>query len=132
MTARATLLGMGVLLWLSAAAGTAHAATSDGDPVVGKAIYAQCAACHTIAKGAPNLVGPNLSGVLGKKAATNRKEFAYSAALKKSGLVWNDATLDNWIKNPAAFVPGSKMDFVGLTKKDKRQNVIAYLHQAAR
>ncbi len=125
-------LGVGVLLWLAADAATAHAATSGGDPVVGKAIFAQCAACHAISKGAPNLVGPNLFGVLGKKAATNRKDFAYSAALKKSGLVWDDAAIDNWIKNPAAFVPGSTMDFVGLTKKDKRQNVIAYLKQAAR
>ncbi len=132
MLKRPILSGIGLALWVSTGAANVCAAPTGGDPVVGKAIFAQCAACHTIARGAANLVGPNLFGVLGKKAATNRKDFAYSVALKKSGLVWDDATIDNWIKNPAAFVPGAKMEFVGLTKKDKRQNVIAYLHQAAR
>jgi cytochrome c len=124
-------IGFG-LLALSLAAVCDAAGPAGGDPVVGKAIFAQCAACHTLNKGGPNNVGPNLYGVLGKKAATNRKDFAYSPALKQSGLVWDEATLDNWIKNPAVFVPKSKMEFVGLTKKDKRVNVIAYLRQSTR
>jgi cytochrome c len=114
-------------LLLFAAVPLAQAA---GDPVVGKAIFAQCLACHTIELGAADLVGPNLRGVLGKPAATNRPGFVYSEALKKSGLVWDDATLDAWIRNPVELVPGAKMEFVGLTKKDKRENVIAYLKEA--
>lgn len=110
--------------------GAAQYAVAEGDPVAGKAIFAQCMACHTIEPGAPELLGPNLHGVLGKPAATNRPGYAYSDALKKSGLVWDDATLDAWIKNPTALVPGTKMEFVGLTKKDKRDNVIAYLKEA--
>jgi cytochrome c len=105
-------------------------AVAEGDPEAGKAIFVLCAACHTLEEGAANNVGPNLRGVLGKPAATNRKDFAYSDALKASALVWDEATLDAWIKNPAAVVPGTKMEFVGLTKKDKRENVLAYLKQA--
>jgi cytochrome c len=116
-----------IALLLIAAAPLAQAA---GDPVAGKAIFAQCTACHTIEKGAADLVGPNLRGVLGKPAATNRPGFAYSEALKKSNLVWDDGTLDAWIKNPVMLVPGAKMEFVGLTKKDKRESLIAYLKEA--
>jgi cytochrome c len=105
-------------------------ARADPDPVAGKAVFAQCLACHTIDAGAPDQVGPNLRGVLGKPAATNRAGFQYSEALKKSGLTWDDATLDAWIRNPAVLVPGTKMEFVGLTKREKRENVIAYLKQA--
>jgi cytochrome c len=104
-------------------------ARADGDPVVGKAIFAQCLACHSFDPAAPDAVGPNLHGVLGKPAASNRPGFAYSAALKASGLTWDDATLDAWIKNPAVLVPGTKMEFVGLTKKEKRDDVIAYLKE---
>lgn len=105
---------------------------ADGDPELGKQIFNQCAACHTIEAGGPNKTGPNLHGVLGKRAATNHHaDFDYSPALKASGLTWDDATLDTWIKNPAALVPSTKMEFIGLSKKEKRDAVIAYLKQAA-
>ena len=100
------------------------------DPVAGKAIFGQCLACHTIEPGAADLVGPNLRGVMGKAAATNRPGYAYSDALKAAKLTWDDATLDTWIKNPVAMVPGSKMEFIGLTKRDKREDVIAYMKDA--
>jgi cytochrome c len=101
-----------------------------GDPVAGKAIFGQCLACHTVEPGAADGVGPNLRGVLGKPAATNRPGYAYSEALKAAKLTWDDATLDTWIKNPVAMVPGSKMEFVGLSKRDKREDVIAYMKDA--
>lgn len=115
---------------LASRALVASQAQGAGDPVAGKAIFAQCLACHVIEAGPNGPIGPNLRGVLGKRAASNRSDFAYSDALKKSGLTWDDATLDTWIKNPATLVPGTKMEFVGLTKKEKRDDVIAYLKEA--
>ena len=109
--------------------GTVKAVLAQGDAEAGKAIFAQCQACHSVEPGGPELVGPSLRGVLGKPAATNRPGYAYSDALKKSGLVWNDATLDAWIKNPTALVPGAKMEFVGLSSKSKRDSLMAYLKE---
>lgn len=121
-------------LWLLAicVSGISGVTLADGDPEQGKEIFKQCGACHTIEAGGPNNVGPNLHGVLGKHAATNHQaDFDYSAALKASGLTWDDATLDKWIRNPAELVPGTKMEFVGLSSKQKREAVLAYLKQAA-
>ena len=82
-------------------AGTAHAA-----PAPAPATWARCAVCHDNTKGGPNKIGPNLYGVVGKKAGTHAPTFKYSDGLKKSGLTWNAATLDKWIENPRALVPG--------------------------
>ena len=119
------------LMAILLAAGPTFAA-AEGDPVAGKAIFVLCAACHAVDAGASSPTGPNLHGVFGKKAGTNAKGFEYSDALKASGIIWDEATIDAWIKNPAGVVPGTKMEYVGLTKKDKRENVIAYLKQATR
>ena len=97
------------------------------DAVLGKQQFGQCRACHTEARGGPDAVGPNLFGVYGSKAATRRKKFAYSSALKASGVVWNDTSLDRWLSDPAAMVKGTKMEFIGLPRKVVRQHVIAYL-----
>jgi cytochrome c len=105
-------------------------AAAEGDAVAGKAIFVLCAACHAVEAGATSPLGPNLHGVFGKKAGTNANGFEYSDALKASGIVWDETTMDTWIKNPAGVVPGTKMEYVGLTKKDKRENVIAYLKSA--
>ncbi len=113
-------------------AGLPVVAAAEGDPVAGKSIFVLCAACHAVEAGAPSPIGPNLHGMFGKKAGTNAKGFEYSDVLKASGIVWDDRTIDAWIKNPAGVVPGTKMDYVGLTKKDKRENVIAYLKLATR
>ena len=104
-------------------------ALAAGDPVKGQRQFAPCTSCHTIGVGEPAKIGPNLRNVVGKKAATNHADFAYSDALKKSGLTWDDKTLDIWITNPQAKVPGSKMTFVGITKEDVRANIIAFLHK---
>jgi cytochrome c len=110
-------------------AGVAHA---DGDPVKGKEQFGPCSACHNVAAGAPNMTGPNLHGVFGKKAGTTPANFDYSAALKASGIVWNEQTLDKWITSPADLVPGTKMEFVGIGRKETRSNIIAYLKQATK
>lgn len=112
-----------ILLGLPAVA----AAQSAGDPVAGAKQFGQCRVCHTTVAGGPDGVGPNLVGVYGSKAASRRPKFAYSAALKASKLTWDDATLDKWITDPGALVKGTKMAFIGLPRKQARDNVIAYL-----
>ena len=92
----------------------------------GKALFSRCAACHTITKGGPNGIGPNLFGVVGRKAGTV-KDFSYSAALKGSGITWNAANLDKWIEHPAALVPGNRMAFAGISDSGQRVDLIAYL-----
>ncbi|MDH7973237.1 hypothetical protein QH494_13695 [Sphingomonas sp. AR_OL41] len=97
------------------------------DPVMGQKQFGQCRVCHTAEANGADGVGPNLFGVYGSKAATRRAKFSYSPALKGAKLVWDDATLDRWLTDPAAVVKGTKMTFVGMPRKPVRQNIIAYL-----
>ena len=92
----------------------------------GKALFSRCAACHTITKGGPNGIGPNLFGVVGRKAG-RAKDFSYSAALKASGITWSPDKLDKWIEHPAALVPGNRMAFAGISDAGQRADLIAYL-----
>ena len=102
-----------------------------GDPDLGKRQFAPCTACHTTEAGGPDKVGPNLHGIIGRKAGT-KPGFAYSDALKGSGITWDEAKLDQWIKKPAALVPGTKMAFIGISNDTVRANIIAYLKQATK
>ena len=90
------------------------------------ASFAQCSVCHTVTKGGLNGIGPNVYGVVGRKAGSVAG-FNYSTALKKSGKVWTPAALDKWLTNPAAFVPGSRMPYAGMADAKKRAEIIAYL-----
>ncbi len=107
-------------------AGPALAQTAP-DAVQGEKQFGQCKVCHSAVAGGPDMVGPNLWGVYGSKAATRRSKFAYSPALKASGLTWDEATLDQWLTDPGVLVKGTKMEFVGLPRKAVRQNIIAYV-----
>ena len=106
-------------------------ARADGDPDMGKRQFAPCSACHTVEEGGPDKVGPNLHGVIGRKAGS-KPGFAYSDALKNSGITWDEAKIDEWIKKPAALVPGTKMAFIGVSNDAVRANIIAYLKQATK
>lgn len=115
------------------ATAVASAATDD-DPASaliaeGKAAFANCAACHTIEKGATNGAGPNLFGVVGR-AAGAVTGFAYSDALKSSGITWTVANLDSYIADPAAKIPGTTMVAGAIAEPAKREAVIAYLESA--
>lgn len=92
----------------------------------GRKIFGKCAACHTIAEGAGNRIGPNLHGVVGASVA-HRSDFAYSDALKNHGGTWTYELLDHWIKNPREAIPGNKMAFAGLKREKDRADLIAFL-----
>jgi cytochrome c len=81
--------------------------------------------CHSIDAGV-NHIGPSLHGVVNRKAGTI-PNFMYSAANKKSGIVWSQQKIFDYLKNPQAMVPGTKMTFAGLRKPQDRADVIAYL-----
>ena len=92
----------------------------------GRKIFGKCAACHTIAEGAGNRIGPNLHGVVGAPIA-HRPDFAYSDALKSHGGTWTYEMLDHWIRNPRETIPGNKMAFAGLKRAKDRADLIAFL-----
>jgi cytochrome c len=111
---------------LALLAGSSLAANAAGDAKAGANVFKRCAVCHTNDKGGGDGLGPNLFGVVGRKAAT-RPGFAYSAPLQKSGIVWSDATLTKWVAGPGRMVPGTKMTFAGITSKKQQADVVAYL-----
>jgi cytochrome c len=118
----AALVGLAMML-LSWPCGAA-------DLAAGKAAFGRCLICHNVAAGAGAKVGPNLRAVFGRKAGT-WDSFPYSAAMKKSGIVWNDDTLARFLRDPRKFIPGNNMAVPGI-KDDKRlADLLAYLHQAA-
>ena len=98
------------------------------DAAAGEKVFAKCKICHQIGEGAKNLVGPVLNGVVGRKAGSY-PDYHYSDANKGSGITWDEATLKEYLKDPKAKVPGTKMVFPGLRSDDDIANVIAYLKQ---
>ncbi len=105
-------------------AGAAIAA--GGDPAAGETVFNACTACHAVGPGAANKVGPELNGLIGRPAGT-APGYRYSAAMKGSGLTWDEATFAKYIANPRGTVPGTKMSFAGLKNDDDIANVTAYL-----
>lgn len=89
----------------------------------------QCKACHTVEKSGASPIGPNLSGVIGRKAGTV-PGFAFSDALKTSGITWDEASLGDYLRDPKAKVPGGKMVFAGIKRPAQLADVIAYLKKA--
>jgi cytochrome c len=96
------------------------------DAAVGEKVFLKCKACHQIGENAKNGVGPVLNGVVGRKAGTY-PGYNYSDANKNSGLTWDEATLAEYLKNPKAKVPDTKMTFPGLAAQHEIDDVIAYL-----
>ena len=119
--------GRSAALAVIAAVILATPALAAGDPVQGKAVFARCAICHNVEKDGGNGVGPNLFGIVGRKAASV-DGFNYSGPMKASGIVWTDDNLEKWIAGPAKMLPGTKMAFAGITSKGQIADVIAYLH----
>jgi cytochrome c len=116
---RHLLIASGVLF---AATGASYAQ----DAAAGEKVFAVCKACHQIGETAKNSVGPNLNGVIGRAAGTV-EGYSYSDANKKSGLTWDDATFKDYIVDPKAKVPGTKMSFAGVKDPQKVNDLLAYL-----
>jgi cytochrome c len=112
-------------LGVSAIAGNTSvsvAAVPNGDAAHGQTLYQGCLACHSIDE---NDLGPRHRGVVGRRAGSIN-DYSYSTALKNSGLTWDEATLDRWLTNPSALVPGTKM-FFKIDDAQARADIIAYL-----
>jgi cytochrome c len=108
-------------------AGSVNAAGAQ-DAALGEKVFLKCKACHQIGEGAKIAVGPVLNGIIGRRAGTY-PDYSYSDANKGSGITWDEATLKDYLKNPRAKIPGTKMIFPGLPKDEDIDNVIAYLKQ---
>lgn len=104
----------------------ACAAAATPDTVRGEQVYARCQACHALAA---DRVGPRHCGLFGRLAGSV-PGFAYSEAMKKSRIVWNDKTLDRFLSAPLAMVPGSSMTYDGVPDPRDRADLLAYLRQA--
>ena len=98
------------------------------DAASGEKIFAQCRACHQVGETAKNVVGPVLNGLFGRKAGTI-EGYNYSEPNKNSGLTWDEATFADYIKDPKAKIPGTKMVYAGLKDEKRIQDLIAYLKQ---
>jgi cytochrome c len=99
------------------------------DAEEGEKVFKKCQACHVVDK-EQNRVGPHLVGIIGRKAGAV-EGFKYSDAMKESGKVWDEATIDAYLADPKGYIPKNKMAFAGLKKPEERAAVIAYLKEAA-
>ena len=104
-----------------------HAAMAQ-DISAGERSVAKCRACHQVGEGARNLVGPELNGLIGRHSGAV-EGYSYSNANKNSGLTWDEATFAEYIKDPRARIPGTKMIFVGIKSEKEIKDLIAFLKQ---
>jgi cytochrome c len=98
------------------------------DAAAGEKVFLQCRACHQVGDAAKNAVGPVLNGLFGRKAGMV-EGYTYSSANKNSGITWDEATFQEYIKDPRAKIPGTKMVYAGLKDEKRINDLIAYLHQ---
>ncbi len=99
-----------------------------GDAGAGEKVFTKCKSCHQVGENAKSFSGPELNGIIGRKAAS-LPGYTYSDAMKASGLTWDEATFRDYIRNPKAKVPGTKMAFSGLTKDKDIDDLEAFLTQ---
>ncbi|MFG6485239.1 c-type cytochrome [Roseateles sp. BYS78W] len=112
---------LAVLLWVPLLA------QAGGDPVAGRKLFASCANCHAVGPSARHGFGPQLNGLLGRKAGS-LPGYAYSPGMKASGLVWNEATLTAFLRDPGGVVPGTKMRYWGVgINEQKVADLLAWL-----
>ncbi len=117
---------------LSALVVIASSAAASGalaqDVAAGKTSFNKCMACHSIGEGAKNKVGPELNGLDGRKSGT-APDYSYSDANKNSGITWNEAQFKEYIKDPKAKIPGTKMAFIGIKNEQEVNDLWAYVSQ---
>ncbi|MBI5322035.1 cytochrome c-550 CycA [Bradyrhizobium sp.] len=117
-------LTLSTLFVIAASAAASSALAQDAD--AGKTSFNKCLACHAVGEGAKNKVGPVLNGLDGRKSGTV-EGYSYSDANKNSGITWNKDTFLDYIKDPKAKIPGTKMVFAGIKKEDEANALWAYI-----
>ena len=118
-----------LVVWLAVIVGAmAQFPVLAQDAALGEKVFNKCRACHQIGEGAKTLVGLPLNGIVGGKAGSI-EGYAYSDANKNSGITWDEATLTEYLKNPKAKVPGTKMIFIGIPNDADILNLVAFLKQ---
>ena len=115
-----------VFVALLAVAGSGEVSAQDA--AAGEKVFGVCKACHQIGETAKNSVGPQLNGIIGRKAGTV-EGYNYTAANKGSGLTWDEATFREYIKDPKAKIPGTKMIYAGLKDEKRTDDLLAFLKQ---
>jgi len=101
-------------------------ALASGDAAAGEKVFKKCKACHVV-DAEKHKTGPHLVNIMGRAAGSADGYKKYSKAMKSSGIVWNEETLDGYLEKPKAYIKGTRMAFAGLRKEEDRVNVIAYL-----
>src|ERR1700730_3913535 len=119
-------LTLGALAVITSMAATSAALAQD--VAAGKTSFNKCMACHAVGEGAKNKVGPELNGIDGRKAGT-AEGYSYTDANKTSGITWDEATFKEYIKDPRAKIPGTKMVFAGIKNEKEAGDLWAYLKQ---
>lgn len=117
--------GLTAVVVAAAAALVGTQALAQGNPAEGEKVFKKCVACHA-AEAGKNKVGPSLHGIVGRKAGTV-EGFKYSKAMQEADLAWTEENIAKYLEKPRDFIPGNRMAFAGLPKKEDRENVIAYL-----
>ena len=124
-----TKLTLSALLALtSLTSAVSGALAQDIDLAAGKSSFNKCMACHAIGENAKNKVGPELNGLNGRKSGTV-EGYSYSDANKNSGITWDEAVFKEYIKDPKAKIPGTKMAFAGIKKETEVNDLWAYVSQ---
>src|ERR1700676_1826920 len=98
------------------------------DAAAGKTSFNKCLACHAVGEGAKNKVGPELNGINGRKSGT-APDYSYTDANKNSGITWNEAEFKDYIKDPKAKIPGTKMAFAGIKNEKEINDLWAFISQ---
>jgi cytochrome c len=119
-------LTLSALVLIASSAATSMALAQD--VAAGKTSFGKCMACHAIGEGAKNKVGPELNGLDGRKSGT-AADYNYTDANKNSGITWNEAQFKEYIKDPKAKVPGTKMAFAGIKSENEINNLWAFVSQ---
>src|ERR1019366_3251387 len=119
------LMALAIASFVSVGATNAFAS---GDAANGANLFKTsiCSACHSTVKGGASPIGPNLFGVVGRKAGS-LAGFSYSPAMKAAGMTWDEANLAKYLMSPSDVIPGNKMIFNGLKKQEDAESVAAYL-----
>jgi len=108
-----------------------HVFAAEGSAARGQRVFGACAACHSLQPD-QNMTGPSLADVWNRKAGSSPSFNRYSSALKSANIVWDDKTLDEWIKDPQHVVPGNQMTFAGIKDAQPRADLLAFLREATK